>query len=100
MALAVSKAVPDSSREVLQAVATSVPGLKPAIEQSLASTSGKVSVSAVLDRASTTTLASGETAVRGPAVGPPYVPLTTTPANTTPGSSTDVPPGGRDYTQP
>jgi hypothetical protein len=38
--------------------------------------------------------------VRGPSVGPPYIPLTTTPTNVVPGGSGDVPPGGRDYAAP
>lgn len=38
--------------------------------------------------------------VRGPAVGPPYVPLSTTPTNVTSGTSGQVPPGGRNYSQP
>jgi hypothetical protein len=38
--------------------------------------------------------------VRGPAVGPPYVPLTTTPTNETPGEAGEVPEGGRNYAAP
>ena len=37
---------------------------------------------------------------RGPSVGPPYIPLTTTPTNVTPGGSGEVPAGGRDYAAP
>ena len=37
---------------------------------------------------------------RGPAVGPPYIPLTTTPTNVTSGSSGQVPTGGRNYAAP
>jgi hypothetical protein len=37
---------------------------------------------------------------RGPAVGPPYIGLTTTPTNVTPGGSGEVPTGGRDYAAP
>ena len=37
---------------------------------------------------------------RGPSVGPPYVPLTTTPSYVTPGASTPVPVGGRNYAKP
>jgi hypothetical protein len=38
--------------------------------------------------------------VRGPAVGPPYIPLSTTPTNVTASGSGEVPPGGRDYATP
>ena len=37
---------------------------------------------------------------RGPAVGPPYIPPSTTPTNTTPNQSGPVPPGGRNYAEP
>jgi hypothetical protein len=37
---------------------------------------------------------------RGPAVGPPYIPLITTPTNVTPGGSGEVPVDGRDYAAP
>ena len=38
--------------------------------------------------------------LRGPAVGPPYIPLTTTPTNVTSGSAGVVPDGGRNYAKP
>jgi hypothetical protein len=37
---------------------------------------------------------------RGPAVGPPYIPLTTTPVNVTTGTSGQVPTGDRNYASP
>ena len=37
---------------------------------------------------------------RGPAVGPPFIPPSVTPTNTTPGQSGPVPPGGRNYAEP
>ena len=40
------------------------------------------------------------TPVRGPAVGPPYIPLSNTPTNVTPGTSGEVPTGGRNYAAP
>jgi hypothetical protein len=37
---------------------------------------------------------------RGPAVGPPFIPLSNTPTNATPGGSGTVPAGGRNYSEP
>jgi hypothetical protein len=37
---------------------------------------------------------------RGPAVGPPYIPLSSTPTNVTSGTSGQVPTGGRNYAAP
>jgi len=37
---------------------------------------------------------------RGPAVGPPYFPLITTPTNVPPSGSTELPTGGRNYAKP
>jgi hypothetical protein len=42
----------------------------------------------------------GTPLVRGPAVGPPYIPLGTTPTNVTSGTSGEVPEGGRNYAAP
>jgi hypothetical protein len=46
------------------------------------------------------TPALGGADVRGPAIGPPYLPLTSTPTNVISGHSGQVPPGGRNYAQP
>jgi hypothetical protein len=93
VAVAVAKAVPGSGKDVLTAVASVLPQHKAAIEKALASYNGNTSVASVLDT-------TAPAIARGPAVGPPYVPVSGTPVNATPGSSTDVPPGGRDYTGP
>jgi hypothetical protein len=49
---------------------------------------------------STPAATASTTPVRGPAVGPPYIPLSNTPTNVTPGSSGQVPEGGRNYAAP
>jgi hypothetical protein len=123
IAVAVSEAVPGSGKDILNAVAAALPGLKPGIEQTLATSGGNVaSVGTALDQAARISPAPSGAAgyaavpavtatgpgsggvlapmVRGPAVGPPYIPLTTTPTNVTPGTSGIVPPGGRNYAQP
>jgi hypothetical protein len=125
IAIAVSDVVPGSNKEVLNAVASALPGLKPYIEQALAAYGGNVlSVADTLDQAArlaqartapgtasptlARTAASGAPSAspapaplaRGPAVGPPYIPLTSTPIYVTPGTSGEVPIGGRDYARP
>ena len=133
IAMAVSEVVPSSSsKEIVNAVASALPGLKPYIEQTLVARGGDVySVSIVLDKATklaqtfptsaslaATTPAStpasspagtpgqpgtpntGAPLARGPSVGAPYVPLTVTPSYVNPGTSTDVPAGGRNYAKP
>ena len=123
IAVAVSEAVPGSGKEILKAVASALPGLKPGIETALAGYSGNVpSVGIALDqaaKASPGTAAASSYAVvpnavgtgpasggglgpmvRGPAVGPPYIPLTTTPVSVSATNSGIVPPGGRNYSAP
>lgn len=126
VAVAVSQAVPGSSKEILQAVAIAFPGFKPYVDQALAAYGGyAASVGDILDQAArqaqssasgkpssgTNTRTAGATWVvsgpsapipkaRGPTIGPPYIPLTTTPTNVTPGTSGEVPPGGRNYAAP
>jgi hypothetical protein len=127
IAAAVAQALPNSAREILEAVATALPQLKPSIEQALAGYQGLPSVATVLSDAAkiapsiasaqtapalaaapaagrTTTagtpISSSPSAVRGPATGPPYVPLSGTPGTVTPTTSGDVPTGGRNYAAP
>jgi hypothetical protein len=121
IASAVAGAVPGAEKEVLKAVAAALPGLKPAIDSALAGYGGNaVSVSDTLARAAQASPASltsvpvattvpslavtptlqGAPVVRGPAFGPPYQPLTSTPTNVTPGTSGEVPSGGRNYAAP
>jgi hypothetical protein len=121
IAVAVSQAVPGASKEIVNAVGTAMPDLKPAIAKALAGYGGNVptvpdtlSQAAIISQ-SQPTAANGLTAsdqtgaaktppatpmFRGPAVGPPYVPLTGTATNVTTGTSGEVPPGGRNYAKP
>ncbi len=104
VAIAVAQVVPSAGEEILRAVAAALPDLKPSIDKALAGNGVKaMSVSEVLAQVASPAapaLASGAPAARGPAVGPPYVPLTTTPSLVTPGTSGPVPPGGRNYATP
>jgi hypothetical protein len=107
IAVAVSQVAPGSAREILNAVASALPNLKLPIEQALAGYAGNVpSVADTLALAANTLqsstisgTASSDTA-RGPAVGPPFIPLTTTPGVVTSGTAGQVPTGGRNYAAP
>jgi hypothetical protein len=121
IAAAVAQVVPGAGKEIVNAVAAALPGLKPAIDSTLAAYGGNVvSVADTLDRATKVSLGSltsvsvvptvpsmsgnpsaqGVSMARGPAVGPPYHPLTRTPTNVTPATSGEVPEGGRNYAAP
>jgi hypothetical protein len=126
IATAVAQAVPGAGKEIVNAVAAALPGLKPSINSALAGYGGNVvSVADTLDRAKvspasltpvgavsptgptvptapllSTPSLQGAPMARGPAIGPPYQPLTSTPTNVTPGTSGEVPPGGRNYAAP
>jgi len=123
IAAAVSQVVPASGKEILNAVAAALPDLKPGVERVLAGYGGgspsvvnaldqaarafpastaSVAGAPVLASSAAPTAVAGGTAPgpRGPAVGPPYVPLTTTPTNVTSGTSGEVPEGGRNYAAP
>ncbi|MCX6922295.1 MAG: hypothetical protein NT154_03620 [Verrucomicrobia bacterium] len=122
VAVAVSQVVPSVNKDILLAVASALPDLKPAIDKLLAGNNGNVwPVGATLDQASALTqtgsavanastpsarssaapvLAGGAPMPRPPAIGPPYWPLTKTPTNVTSGTSSAVPPGGRNYAAP
>ena len=123
IAVAVSQVAPGAEKEIVNAVASALPDMKPGIERVLAGYGGSVpSVASALDQAakvSPTITASGPAApvvpvpaaptivggasaprARGPAVGPPYIPRSTTPTNVTSGTSGQVPVGGRDYAAP
>jgi hypothetical protein len=111
IAVAVSQAVPGASKQIVEAVALALPNLKGAIEKAIASYSGNVAsvadtltvagrISTVAETPRAGTEAGGASVARGPAVGPPYIPLTTTPTSVTPGTSGQVPVGGRNYASP
>ena len=114
--------VPTAGKEIVKGVADALPGLKPAIDSALAGDGGiVVSVTDTLDRAAKVSLSRLTSApasptvpvlsmanppvqvtplVQGPASGPPYHELTVTPTDVTPGTSGEVPTGGRDYSKP
>ncbi len=121
VAVAVSRVVPDARKAILKAVATALPVLEPGIESTVAGDSGNVlSVGDTLDQAASAFRISGGSGgssaagatlapvtapaltpmIGGPAVGPPYHPLTTTPTNVTSRGSGTVPVGGRNYASP
>ena len=115
IAVAVAQAVPGSGKEILSAVAAALPDLKPGIEGVLARYGlNAPSVAFVLDpKMQAPDLGTAPSApggvipsplARGPAIGPPFLPLSGTPTNVTPGTSGNVPPGDRggpsDYSQP
>jgi hypothetical protein len=111
IAVAVSQAVPGAGKEIVNAVASALPNLKLPIEKALESYGGNVAsvadtlaqaarISSTVDSSPVTTEAGGATFARGPAVGPPYIPLTTTPTSVTSGTSGQVPTGGRNYAAP
>jgi hypothetical protein len=112
IAVAVSQAVPGAGKDIVKAVETALPELKPSLEKALAGYGGHVvSVSDTLtqaaqiaqtgtDPATTPAISPRPMLSRGPAVGPPYMPLSTTPTNVTSGGSGQVPDGGRNYASP
>lgn len=103
IAVAVSQALPDASKEIVDGVGSGVPHLKRPIEKVMAGYSGNVpSVADTLYQAEKISQAqrSFPTVVRGPAVGPPYIPLSQTPTYVTPSTSGEVPTGGRNYASP
>ena len=110
IAIAGAQAAPGSDKEILKALATAFPELKAGIEQVLATPSGNSpTVSYALASVTPTTAQPADAGsvtslARGPAVGPPFIPISQTPTNVTPGTSGNVPPGSRggptDYAQP
>jgi hypothetical protein len=120
IALGVSQAVPGAGREIMDAVGAALPELKFSIQRVLAGYGGSVpSVAVLLDEAAKVSPAAvaaqsayptagptlgapmvGVPMARGPAAGPPYIPLTSTPTNVTSGASGQVPSGGRNYAAP
>lgn len=107
VATVAAKIAPNKAEAILAAVGKALPKLEPYIASA---SSGNAAVPTVLSEARasaqasssrSTVLAAGSGIyLRGPAVGPPYIPLTGTPGNSNPGGSVDVPPGGRDYSKP
>ncbi len=111
IAVAVSHAVPGSDKEILSAVANAFPELKASIDRALVGNPPSVSyalasITPTIDQSSAPNpvVSIPQPFARGPAIGPPFVPLTQTPTNITPATSGNVPPGARggptDYAQP
>jgi hypothetical protein len=106
IAAAVSQALPDASNEIVSGVGSGVPHLKRPIEKAMAGYSGNVpSVADTLSQAEKISQAQRSFptvlgATRGPASGPPYIPISKTPTNVTSGTSGLVPSGGRNYSSP
>ena len=109
VALGAAAGNPSASREILAGVASALPKYSNVIDRALAGTTEAVSVPGVLAQLSSSnpeaaipvvaSATPGLTAVRGPAISAPYIPLSGTPTNVPPGGG-DVPPGGRDYAAP
>lgn len=105
IALAVNQVAPSASKEIIEAIASAIPGAKAIINQVLSVSGGNVpSVAYALNQinAAPQPVTPGGiiSAPRGPAVGPPYIPLSGTPGNVNPTNSGVVPEGGRGYAAP
>ncbi len=113
IALAVAQVLPGAGKEIIEAMASAVPGVKAILNQVLLAAGGSVpSVAYALNQinaapqtkpgSSDVSTTSGGTipAARGPAVGPPYIPLSGTPGNVNPANTGTVPTGGRGYAAP
>ncbi len=121
VAIAVSQAVPSANKEIVKAVGLALPEMKPSLERALAASGGNVvsvgqtltqaaqiapsgsasgPASAIANNAPTSSRLPGGVLSGGPVVGPPYIPLTDTPTNVSPGTSGEVPTGGRNYAAP
>jgi len=109
IAVAGSQAAPGSDKEILNSLAAAFPELKAGIEHVLAQRGNSPTVSYALASVTPTTVQPAPAGLanslaRGPAVGPPFIPLSQTPTNIIPGTSGNVPPGSRggptDYAQP
>lgn len=57
-------------------------------------------LSAQSDLSSDTLASASQFSVRGPVIRPPQQPLTGSPTSTDPTTTTNIPPGGRDYSAP
>ena len=121
IALAVAEVVPGAGKEILEAIASAIPGIKTIVSQVLLAEGGSVrSVAYALNQINvarqskaglpeaspiSSAPSSGPAggtiiAARGPAVGPPYIPLSGTPSNVNPTNTGTVPTGGRGYAAP
>jgi hypothetical protein len=96
-----AQVAPKANNQILDGVAAAIPVLRSSIAQAQTIAGANGSVDAVLNAATQVSATGGTTTsiARGPTIGGPYVPITTTPTNAPPGGGT-VPPGGRDYARP
>jgi UDP-GlcNAc:undecaprenyl-phosphate GlcNAc-1-phosphate transferase len=112
IALCVERIVPGSNKEILEALAVVFPELRGVLGTNLPPFAPSSSVSAVLDSPAVqvrpkpafigpgVSTLGGNPLVRGPTIGPPFVPLSGTVTNVTPSTSGTVPTGGRNYATP
>ncbi len=114
VALVVAAAAPGSEKEVLRGLGTAFPNLGARIDQAINTYTANPSLfNAVLNSLNATPAASTGTslaalpsanpagpALRGPVMAPPYVTPSDSPTTLTPGTSGQVPAGGRDYAKP
>jgi hypothetical protein len=110
VANAVAEVVPGAGKEILAGIVAAIPNLKNAVNQTLAGYAGNIpSVSTVLIQVAqvqnsvATTTPTPVTPVslpRGPAVGPPLVPISSTPVVLDPSTGGTVPTGSRGYASP
>ena len=106
IAQAVADAVPSAAKEILAGVATAIPSLKNAINNALAIYKTP-SVNLVLSQISAATAAATTASLTSGMVSPKVKPLPApvfsapgAPVNLDPGTTGQVPPGGRDYSVP
>jgi len=119
VAIAASQAAPSSGKEILNGVASAMPNLQPFITDRLAGYSGNPSVPNTLGQFPTTPVTQPVTAdplppvafspgpvktpsPSGAAIGPSFIPISSTPSNAPPNQGGAAPPGGggRDYARP
>jgi hypothetical protein len=120
VAIAASQAAPGSGKEILSGVAAAIPALQPFITDRLAGYSGSPSVANTLNLIPAATPSSQPVSVTpmpsatfspgpikppassGSAIGPSFIPISSTPSNAPPDRGGSAPPGGggRDYARP
>ena len=108
VASAVAEVVPGAGKEILAAIVAALPELKNAVTQTVASYNGNtpsvgtvlMQVAQVESSVTSSVPAPPVSLPRGPSVGAPLVPISSTPVVLDPGSGGTVPTGGRGYSSP
>ena len=105
VAAAVAEVVPGASKEILAGIAAAIPELKNAINQILVTYGSNLpTMSTLLPQISQpeTSVAGNATpsSPRGPSPVPPQVPISGTPPVINPGTGTQAPAGGHNYSSP